>query len=161
MRRAAIALLLIPLPLAAALADVYRSVDAQGHVQYSDTPTPGAQLVSSAELSEPLAQAGRSAPADNGATDKAANQQLSQQAAARAVAKDTADAHAQQCKQAQDAYQKSIQARRLYTTGADGQRQYLSDAQADQQRVSYRLAMETACEDSADSSDAPASSSSP
>jgi hypothetical protein len=33
------------LAITAAQADVYRSVDAQGQVHYSDTPTPGSQLV--------------------------------------------------------------------------------------------------------------------
>jgi hypothetical protein len=45
MRRATAIAILVWLPLAAALADVFKSVDAQGHVQYSDTPTPGAELV--------------------------------------------------------------------------------------------------------------------
>ena len=45
MRPAVAIAILAALPFSAALADVYRSVDAQGHVLYSDTPTPGAELV--------------------------------------------------------------------------------------------------------------------
>jgi len=45
MRQAAAVALIMSLLIGAAVADVYRSVDAQGHVQYSDTPTPGAELV--------------------------------------------------------------------------------------------------------------------
>ena len=45
MRRAAAIAIFGLLPLTAAFADVYRSVDAQGHVQYSDTPMPGAELI--------------------------------------------------------------------------------------------------------------------
>jgi hypothetical protein len=145
MNRALLTALLLALPIAALAADVYRSVDAQGHVQYSDTPSPGAQLVSTADASAPSA-------ADSGASQtQKLNEQIGQRltaaAAAREVAKDTADAHQTQCNQAKQAYQGSIQARRLYSMGADGQRTYLSDQQADQQRVSYRMAMEAACKD--------------
>ncbi len=146
MHRALIALLLAALPLGA-LADVYRSVDAQGHVQYSDTPSPGAQLVNAAEDSSPPADADKAETQAQKVNEQISGQ-LSREAAAREVAKDTADAHGKQCKQAQAAYQNAVQARRLYNMGADGQRQYLSDEQADQQRVSYRMAMEAACKDS-------------
>ena len=50
MRQAVATAILSLLPLCAAMGDIYRSVDAQGHVQYSDTPSPGAQLVSSSDL---------------------------------------------------------------------------------------------------------------
>lgn len=148
MYRALITLLLFAVPLAAQ-ADVYRSVDAQGHVQYSDTPSPGAQLVSAVDAT---------AAQSSGDADKSAaqaqkinaeiNDRLSQAAAARQVAQDTADAHEKQCKQATEAYQGAIQARRLFTMSADGQRQYLTDDQAEKQRVNYRMAMEAACKDS-------------
>lgn len=148
MYRALIAVLLVAVPLGA-LADVYRSVDAQGHVQYSDTPSPGAQLVSTAEdLSQSASSDADRSAADAQKENEQISERLAREAAARDVAKDTADAHEKQCKQAQQAYQNAIQARRLYTMGADGQRQYLTDAQADQQRVTYRMAMEAACKDS-------------
>lgn len=146
MRPAVTILMLISLAPCAALADVYRSVDAQGHVQYSDLPSPGAERVSGMP-------SGSSPPPDsskNGALDKEiqqVSQRLAQQKAARDVQKDTEQARAAQCKQAQDAYQKAVQARRIYNTGPDGERQYLTDEQADQERVSYRLAMEAACKD--------------
>lgn len=150
MRRYFITLLLLSLPLTAAAANVYRSIDAQGHVQYSDTPSPGAVLVSTTD-------AGSAAPISDEASsarqalEKAAadaSEQVAQEEAQRAVEKDTAAAHAAQCKQAQDVYQKSITARRLYTVDAKGNRQYMSDTQADQQRVQYRMAMQAACGDS-------------
>jgi hypothetical protein len=146
MNRALLTTVLMALPLTAVAADVYRSVDAEGHVQYSDTPSPGAQLVSTADAAAPSSDDHGAAQAQK--VNEQISQRLTQEAAAREVAKDTADAHDAQCKQAQQAYQSAIQARRLYTMSADGQRQYLSDQQADQQRVSYRMAMETACKDS-------------
>jgi hypothetical protein len=143
MNRALLTTLLMALPLTALAADVYRSVDAEGHVQYSDTPSPGAQLVSTADVSAPSSDGAAQAQK----TNEQISQRLTQQTAAREVAKDTADAHEAQCKQAKEAYQNAIQARRLYSMSPDGQRQYLSDQQADQQRVTYRMAMEAACKD--------------
>lgn len=147
MRPVVAILILISLPVCASMADIYRSVDAQGHVQYSDTPSPGAQLVSTSD-SRALAS---SSGSDASRTPSLAshgeqiNQDLAQQAAARAVEKDTSDVRSKQCKQAQQIYQQSIEARRLYKVGSDGERQYLTDDEADQQRVNNRLAMETAC----------------
>jgi len=145
MYRALIIVLLLALPLGAR-ADVYRSVDAQGHVQYSDTPSPGAQLVTTADAAAPAPNGDRSA-AQTQKVNEQISERLTQQTVAREVAKDTADAHAQQCQQAKQAYQGAIQAHRLFRMGADGQRQYLTDDQADQQRVNYRMAMEAACKD--------------
>ncbi|HEX4023994.1 MAG TPA: DUF4124 domain-containing protein [Steroidobacteraceae bacterium] len=150
MRRIVAIVILAGLPLYAAPADIYRSVDAQGHLQYSDTPSPGAVLVSATDAqsadssSESKSAADDSDNADANGGD-AVHQRLMQQAAARAVQKDTAQLQAQQCKQAQDAYEKSIEARKLYRVGKDGVREYLNDDEAEQERVSDRLAMQAAC----------------
>jgi len=155
MRRAVAIAILISL-LGAARADIYRSVDAQGHVQYSDTPSPGAQLVYSGELhgtaanSSPPSSANR-IPSLAERTEQIGGD-LAQQAAARAVEKDTNDVRSKQCEQARQMYQAAIDARRLYKNGADGERQFLSDDEADQQRIKYRLAMDTACEGMSDQS---------
>jgi hypothetical protein len=164
--RCAVFALFLGLPLTAALADVYRSVDAQGHVQYSDTPTPGAELVHVQRLgADGVAHAGPSpgtstnagtaaaaAPAtptpNAGTAPKSSDpvrDTLATQAAQQAVAKDLATTRAEQCTKATDDYNSSVQARRIYKTGADGERQYLTDDEADQQRLSLRLAMEGAC----------------
>src|ERR1039458_7372493 len=66
MRHAAAIALMMSLPFAAAMADVYRSVDAQGHVQYSDTPTPGAELVHLQKLGIPSAAPSSAPPAGGG-----------------------------------------------------------------------------------------------
>ena len=149
MYRALITLLLVALPLGA-MADVYRSVDAQGHVQYSDTPSPGAQLVTSADetVSPSSGDADKNAAQAQKVNDQI-HDRVAHETAAEQTAKDTAAAHEQQCNQAKVAYQSAIQARRLYSMSPDGQRTFLSDDQADQQRVRYREAMEAACADSA------------
>lgn len=147
-----------------ARADVYRSVDAQGHVQYSDTPSPGAELVhvqrseiSPAPAPQANAAAGNSAanpprpvsppsPAQMTARQNAGTQaDLDRQRAQQAVQQDVESQRAEQCKKATDDYQSSIAARRIYRTGADGEREYLTDDQAEQQRVQLRQAMQTAC----------------
>jgi hypothetical protein len=152
--RCAAAIALIALgPLSSALADVYRSVDAQGHVLYTDTPTPGAQLVRTSGARAPMVA---STDAPNAAAKPAAAQPAAkdagvphdpkaEQAAAQAVQNDVAQTRAEQCKKAQDAYEKAVQARRIYTVGADGERTYLSDEEADQQRVNNKLQMDDLC----------------
>jgi len=147
MRRALTTLTLLILPLAGIAADVYRSVDAQGHVQYSDVPSPGAQLVSTADNSTADNAPTSTSPATPSQQGDQISQRLAAQAAARQVAQDTAQTRAEQCKQAQEQYQKSIDARHIYRTDASGNREYLSDQEADQQRVNYRLAMEAACKE--------------
>ena len=151
MHRAIAIAILIGLPLSAALADVFRSVDAQGHVQYSDTPTPGAQLVRMNNLRTPtpsLASTAASASAKTTTATKSGDQvhqQLEQEAAAREVQSTVAQTRADQCKKATDIYNQSVQARRIFTTGADGERQFLSDDEADKARVAHKLEMDEAC----------------
>src|SRR5262249_15262483 len=114
MRRAVATVILISL-LGAARADIYRSVDAQGHVQYSDTPSPGAELVYSGDVHG--SSSSSSASSSNKLPSLAQrgeqiSQDLSQQNAARAVEQDTANSHNKQCQQARQMYQASIDARR-------------------------------------------------
>jgi hypothetical protein len=149
---AAIALIaFVSAPLSSALADVYRSVDAQGHVLYSDTPTPGAQLVHTTGSNHvPYVASTQSAPtaakpAPSDKDDEVTHDPKAQRAAAEAVQSDVAQTRAEQCKKAQDAYEHSVQARRIYNVGADGERNYLSDEEADQQRMNFKLQMDDLC----------------
>ncbi len=146
-------LMLLALP-AAAMADVYRSVDAQGHVQYSDTPTPGATLIHVKNPQDnPSSNASNERPA--AATHAAAepalsegdriSQQLAHEDATREVQRDRAAAQAEECKKAKDSYQQMIQARRILVKGADGQTDFVPDDQAEQMRVKARENMQKAC----------------
>ena len=65
--------------------------------------------------------------------------------ARQAVQKDIDQARAEQCKKASDTYQQSLQARRIYRTNKAGEREYLSDTEADQMRLNARVAMEQSC----------------
>jgi Domain of unknown function (DUF4124) len=151
MCRATAIAILIWLPLSAALADVFKSVDAQGHVQYSDTPTPGAQLVRMNSQRVPIQSSASSAASTTRASTAVTqsgdqvHQQLEQEAAAREVQNQVAQTRADQCKQATDIYNQSVQARRIYTTGPDGAREFLSDDEAAKARVAHKIEMDAAC----------------
>ena len=149
MRRATAIAILIWLPLSAALADVFKSVDAQGHVQYSDTPTPGSQLVRMNNLRTPTPSLASTAASAKSTTTvqngDQVHEQLEKEAAARDVQNQVAQTRADQCKKATDIYNQSVQARRIYTTGADGERQFLSDDEADKARVAHKIEMDEAC----------------
>jgi hypothetical protein len=126
-------------------ADIWKWVDAQGRVQYSDRWTPGAVLIKgehthAADLAAPPDESARPDASDRQITD-----QLNREEAQRAVERDEASARARQCKQARDHYQKVIQARRIYRETKNGERQYLSDAQAEKERVQARLDVQSAC----------------
>jgi hypothetical protein len=144
MRHAAAVALIMSLPFATAMADIYRSVDAQGHVLYSDTPTPGAELVHVQKLgnapSSSLASTRTAVSANTPPPDP-----VTKQSAQQAVQQDVAQTRADQCKKATSDYNQAVAARRIYKTDANGEREYLSDADAEQQRVTMRLAMQSAC----------------
>ena len=139
MHRAIAIAILMGLPLSAAVADVFRSVDAQGHVQYSDTPTPGAQLV---RMDGP-------ARADAGAAQHASEHQVAHRGAkwrsdpsatragsrrARGAEPGRPDARRAVQEGHGDLQPVGAGAAHL-STGPDGERQYLSDDDAEKSRV--------------------------
>jgi hypothetical protein len=116
----------------------------------SDRPSPGATFVGSTNSSIPSSSEPAAAPPASGnssapAVDAAANARLSQDASRLAVQKDVAATRAEQCKQAKEKYQKSVEARRVYRVNKAGEREYLSDSEADQARLNARLEMERSC----------------
>jgi hypothetical protein len=152
-----------------AQADVYRRVDDQGRVIYTDRWVPGAVLIrtehrtstatpapaatnraASAANPSPAPRAGAD-PAQPAAASSAApanetpEQRLEREANERTVQQDLAAERDKQCKEAQQRYQNAIQARRVYRTGPNGEREYLSEAVADQHRMQARSEMKTAC----------------
>lgn len=156
MRHAAAAALIMSLAIAAAHADVYRSVDAQGQVHYSDTPTPGAELVhvqrggagiplSSASSTATRSSTTTSAPQTVAKANTQVQDTLAKQSTEKAVQQDLEQVRADQCTKAKSDYEQAIAARRIYKTGTDGEREYLTDDEAEQQRVNLHQAMQTAC----------------
>ncbi|HKT72378.1 MAG TPA: DUF4124 domain-containing protein [Steroidobacteraceae bacterium] len=143
------ALLAVVCRTAHADADVYRWVDERGGIHYSDRWVPGSELIRSSKPHppNPEAEAARRAAEQSklqASNDHVANQ-LGQQAAVQAVKQDVAKAREQQCKDAKEKYEKAIQARRIYTTNKAGEREYISDEQADSYRLQARNEVQSAC----------------
>ena len=109
----------------------------------SDRWSPGATLVRTSAAP----QAASAAPATSSAafTDAGANARLGLDASRTAVQKDVSAARAEQCKQAREKYEKSVEARRVYRMNSAGEREYLTDAEAEQARLNARLEMERSC----------------
>lgn len=126
---------------AMASAVVYKWVDAQGKIQYGDTPPDGVH----AEVVELLGtHAARStnsvvtAPGDKSASTPPTDTK-------KAVDSDVAQARDKQCADAQDRYKKLIEGRHLYKAGPDGERQYLSSEEIDAERLSQKQEVDAVC----------------
>ncbi len=141
MRRFSIALGLLVVVVTTAYADVYKTVDAQGQVHYSDQWSPGAELIKGSARAATDTPAPVDTPNDHSvAPDPKA-------AATKQVQSDMAALRAEQCKQLKEQYAKVIRARRIYQPGTDSSapKEYMSDADADAERVKTRQAMDEAC----------------
>jgi uncharacterized protein DUF4124 len=130
-----------------ARADVYRWVDPQGQPHYSDQWVPGSELIKTSKSHPPGADAPARA-ADQKTLTAASNRisaELSDEQNARAVQQDLARTREAQCKAAKDRYMQAIESRRVYKDAKDGERTYLSDADADAYRELARKAVEDRC----------------
>ena len=121
----------------------------------SDRPSPGSAGVRltaprhpAAAQPPPPARTPAGSVASNGSGDPVAEQRAQNVAVAKArdnLQKDMADKRTEQCKKAQETYSKSIEARQIYRMSKSGEREYLSDTEADQARLNARLTMEQSC----------------
>ena len=120
---------------AMASAVVYKWTDAQGKIQYGDTPPDGVH----AEVVELLGT--HAARTSTASTERPALAPSSPNAndAKKAVDSDVAATRDKQCTDAQDRYKKLIEGRRLYKTGDNGEREYLSSEQIDSEVGSSRV----------------------
>jgi len=66
----------------------------------------------------------------------------------KAVDEDVAQVREKQCTDAQDRYKKLIEGRRIYKTGADGERQYMSSEEIDTERLNAKRDIDTICNSS-------------
>jgi len=133
----------------AASADVFRWVDAQGRVHYSDRPDAdnAVRVGVVSHASNPDAIAARN-QSDADARSKAATQNAQQQAqqnTANAVQKDVEKSREGQCKEAKERYRVAIESQKLYRVGKDGERQYLTSQEIDEARLNARKDMDTVC----------------
>ena len=147
LRRLFISALIIAGAFTLAQADVYRWVDERGQAHYSDQWMPGSEIIKTSKTHPAGADSGarvadqRTITASN--TKVAA--QLGEQDNARAVQQDVASRRAVLCKQSKDSYMRAVTSRRVYKEGADGARNYLSDADADSYRETLRKQVQEYC----------------
>ena len=130
-------------PLAAQ--EVYKSVDAQGHVVYSDRGVSKGAPKTAVHVDEPnpveaarLAHEQQLLEADDAARAR-------QQAVADKNKATLEHKKQQACDKARNQYFQMKDAARLYGRDAAGNRQYLSDDEADAQREAARRTMVSAC----------------
>ena len=140
-----VALLVLACAAPLAAQEVYKSVDAQGHVVYSDRGVSKGAPKTSVHVDEPnpveaarLAHEQQLLEADDAAR--------SRQQAAADKNKATLERKKQQaCDKARNQYFQMKDAARLYGRDAEGNRIYLSDDEADAQREAARRTMVTSC----------------
>ncbi len=134
---------------AAASADVWRWVDRQGNVHYSDVPVEGATRVegvsSRATNREVVAQRTAEEGEQRAQVATREAQERADQATASAVKEDVTRTREEQCKQAQLLYKTAVESQRLYRVGKDGERVYLTDAELSEARVNSRKAVDELC----------------
>jgi Domain of unknown function (DUF4124) len=123
-------------------ADVFRWVDADGVVHYSDEWVPGSVVIKTVK---PHPESSAPSGASTTSTMNRMPQQLSDQVNARATQQDVAHARDAQCTSAKQRYMKAIESRRIYKDAKEGGREYLSDTEADAYREQTRKEVQAAC----------------
>jgi hypothetical protein len=134
-----------------ASAVVYRWLDAQGKVQYGDRPPDGvkAEVVpllgvhsssTAAAQPAPSAAAGRPQTFGNAPPPAVASDKTKE-----AVAEDVAATREKQCTEAQERYKKLIEGRRLYKTGDNGEREFLTSDEIDTARINAKQELDAVC----------------
>ena len=124
---------------AMASAVVYKWVDAQGKVQYGDTPPDGVH----AEVVELLGT--HNSRAATTPAPAAAKPAATPSETKKAVDSDVAQTREKQCAEAQDRYKKLIEGRRLYKTGDNGEREYLTSEEIDAERLNAKRDIDAIC----------------
>ena len=147
LRRLSLSALILAGASTLAWADVYRWVDDKGQPHYSDQWMPGSEVIKTSKTHPPgYDSATRAADQKNlTASNTKVSAQLEDKDNARAVQQDVASRRAVLCKQSKDSYVRAITSRRVYKEGAQGERSYLSDADADAYREQLRKQVQEYC----------------
>jgi Domain of unknown function (DUF4124) len=134
---------------------VYKWIDAQGKLQYGDRPPDGvhAEVVEllgthvarAAAARESSATASSSSPSSPSSPRTAAAGSQDEATVKKSVEGDVEQTREKQCADAQDHYKKLIEGRRLYKTGANGERQYLTSDEIDAERVNAKRDLDAIC----------------
>lgn len=144
--RTALAMLLMLLAVSFAQAqEIYRSVDAQGHVVFSDRGASKNAPKTSLRVEEgDPAEAARLAKQQQLLTSQDTLRAKEQAADDKSKAAD-ARQREQACKSARNDYNRLMDANRLYQRDADGNRSFYSDEEAVAMRAKAKKAMDSAC----------------
>ena len=147
LRRLSLSALILAGASTLAWADVYRWVDDKGQPHYSDQWMPGSEVIKTSKTHPPgYDSATRAADQKNlTASNTKVSAQLEDKDNARAVQQDVASRRAVLCKQSKDSYMRAITSRRVYKEGAQGERSYLTDADADAYREQLRKQVQEYC----------------
>ena len=131
-----------------ASAVVYKWTDAQGKVQYGDRPPDGVHAVVVEMLGTHPATARVAAPStaqSAPASRVAAAPTPKDQDDRKAVDQDVAQTRDKQCTEAQDRYKKLIEGRKIYKTGPDGERQFMTSEEIDTERLNAKRDIDNIC----------------
>jgi len=124
---------------------VYKSVDAQGHVTYSDRPNSAtAQKTDVAVQQADPTEAARLAKARQFLNAEDEQRKKQQATADKNKAQQDHDKQAR-CQAARDRYNSLKDVNRVFKLDSDGNRVYQSDAETEAQRETARQVMTTAC----------------
>ncbi len=125
---------------------VYKWIDAQGKLQYGDRPPDGVHAEVVEFLGGHQARGTAAKPSDTPAVRPAAsNQPANDSPDKKAVDSDVEQTREKQCADAQDRYKKMIEGRRLFKTGANGEREYLTSEQIDSERLNAKRDVDAIC----------------
>jgi hypothetical protein len=152
------ALLLAGVATVAAAETVYKWLDASGQVHYTDLPPRqgdakilGVYQQEAGTVEDEGDDNGNYAEEGDDASNAQATTQAKtpepppSQAAVKAAENDAAKAKVEQCKEAQDRYQRYLDSRRLFRQMPDGKREYLTDKELTDARARAKQAVDDYC----------------
>jgi hypothetical protein len=141
--------ILMILPLGATAADVYRSVDENGVVVYSDRPTGQTELIEIVTTVPGPRAAATTQPSDDESDESdesAATTPFGAEIPREATPEEIASDRARNCEYARQMVTTYSQSRRLFREGADGEREYLTGAEIDEARSRAESNVATWCD---------------
>lgn len=128
--------------------EIYKSVDANGRVTYSDQPSPSAKRVvlprASASTEAERERISRQMESYAQA-DAARAQKMEAEQKEKAAKKAAEEQRKEACKRARDRYLNFSEARRPYRRDDEGNRVYYSSAQIDAERAAAQKEMDKQC----------------
>src|SRR5271168_1264024 len=125
---------------------VYKWVDAQGKLQYGDRPPDGVHAEIVELLGTHVARTVSTRAADSSPSSSPRTAGTPEETSEKkAVDSDVETTRQKQCAEAQDHYKKLIEGRKLYKTGADGERQYLTSDEIDTERLNAKREVDATC----------------